>query len=244
MSDVVINPGREKNDPQLPATGLLCVNPTEAKTAARLAREQGAKQHHLFNSLLFVIHHGSPDKQYFTAGPAVGAPMAVLTLEKLIALGAGRVIVYGWCGSLQESLTVGDVLLPTWAVSSEGASAHYPIPGRLESSQKLREELMGFLSKRELKTATGPVWTTDAPYRETKADVAVYREQSIMAVDMEYAALCAVAAFRGIELAAVYLVSDETWRRPWQAGFTHKSFKKKSNMLLETLVDFCASPGI
>jgi uridine phosphorylase len=243
MSDVVINPGREKNEPRLPATGLLCVNPTEAKMAARLAREKGARQQHLFNSSLFVVRDGSPDQQYFTAGPAVGAPMAVLTLEKLIALGARRVIVYGWCGSLQESLTLGDVLLPTWAVSSEGTSVHYPSPGRLESSRKLREELAGLIRVRGIEAVTGPVWTTDAPYRETRAAVTVYRERSIMAVDMEYAALCAVAAFRDIELAAVFLVSDETWSQPWQAGFTHKSFKKKSNVLLESLVDFCASPG-
>jgi uridine phosphorylase len=241
MSDVIINPDHEKGEPLLPVTGLLCVNPAEAKRAIRLVKEKDARQYHLFNSSLSVMRNSGVEHPYFVAGPAVGAPMAVMTLEKLIALGAGCIIVYGWCGSLQEGLQIGDILIPTWAVSSEGTSAHYPIKGTMESAQRLREEMAGFLNQRGMQTATGPIWTTDAPYRETRLSVAAYRSQGIMAVDMEYAALCTVAAFRGIKLAAAFLVSDETWRQPWRAGFTNKTFKKKSNLMLESLLAFCAA---
>ena len=49
---------------------------------------------------------------YFIAGPAIGAPMAVMTMEKLIALGARRIFLFGWCGSMRDSLGIGDLLLP------------------------------------------------------------------------------------------------------------------------------------
>ena len=38
--------------------------------------------------------------------------MAVMALEKLIALGAKNIIVCGWCGSLSQKLKIGDILLP------------------------------------------------------------------------------------------------------------------------------------
>ncbi|MCI5219885.1 MAG: phosphorylase, partial [Candidatus Electrothrix sp. LOE2] len=50
-------------------------------------------------------------------------------------------------------------------------------------------------------------------------------------------ALCAVAAFRGVELAAAMLVSDEVWQQPWQPQFSRKEFKRKSRKLLTLLCD-------
>jgi purine-nucleoside phosphorylase len=62
--------------------------------------------------------------------------------------------------------------------------------------------------------------------------------QSILAVDMEFSALVTVAAFRGIELAAVLLVSDELYRATWQPGFNRKSFRKKSRQLFTLMTHF------
>ena len=54
---------------------------------------------------------------------------------------------------------------------------------------------------------------------------------------MELSALCTVAAYRGIELAAVFLVSDELWHSQWKSGFSCKPFKAKSRELLDFLFD-------
>ena len=74
------------------------MNPGDSRFLAKLAAEKNSTRHFLFNSNLQVIPAGEKTKEIFIAGPAVGAPMAVMTLEKLIALGANRVIVSGWCG--------------------------------------------------------------------------------------------------------------------------------------------------
>jgi purine-nucleoside phosphorylase len=84
------------------------------------------------------------------------------------------------------------------------------------------------------------VWTTDAPYRESVAQVNQLSEQDILGVDMEYAALIAAAAFRRVELTAVMLVSDELWSGKWKPGFRTKEFKKKSRDILHFLADFCS----
>ena len=239
MTDVAITPRREKGEPILAKLGILCINPGDAVLGCQLAKQLGGQRHKLFNSNLYQVPATSQAGPFFTAGPAVGAPMAVLTLEKLVALGAKRIIVYGWCGSLTESLAVGDALLPNRAVSEEGTSAHYPLSSRAEASQLLLQPLAARLQAENIKMKIGTVWTTDAPYRETKDKIRMHGSQSVQGVEMEFAALNTVAAFRGVELAAVLLVSDELWRQPWQPGYTHKKFKKKSRLIVELLFDFC-----
>ncbi len=172
----------------------------------------------------------------FWAGPAVGAPMAVICLEKLIALGASRIIVCGWCGSLQSDLGVGELVLPTWAISEEGTSGHYPMEGRSESSPRLREALKDFCVSTGKVFREGPIWTTDALYRETREKVVRYGGEGILAVDMECSALMQVAAFRQVELAAVLMVSDLLWQDPWQPAFQSKEFRRRSQGLVADLM--------
>ena len=166
--------------------------------------------------------------------------MAVLTLEKLVALGARRIIAYGWCGSISETFGIGDLLLPTWAKSDEGTSLHYPGSPQPESHAPTRQFLADILTAKGLTVRAGPVWTTDAPYRESVAQVRQLGGQGILGVDMEFAALVAAATFRKVKLTAVLLVSDELWSGKWNPGFRTKGFKKKSSTILHFLADFCA----
>jgi uridine phosphorylase len=237
MHDVIIPPVKTPKDPALPPAGLLFLNPFEATRAASLARKYNMQEHHLFNSRLFSS--ADQNTAFFVAGPAVGAPMAVLCLEKLIACGARTIIAMGWCGALQRHLAVGDLILPTWAQSEEGTSGHYPLDCRPTSDADLGQELAAFLQPRFPAPVSGPLWTTDAPYRETQGKVKKFQKEGLLAVDMEFAALCAVAAFRGIGLAALMLVSDLLFAKEWLPGFNTKHFKRRSRHLVEHLFDFC-----
>jgi len=241
MSDIIIRPGREKGEPQLPDTGLLLINPGEAVRAVSLAKEYQGGRQFLFNSNLYLIPAADRTNPFFVAGPAVGAPMAVLTLEKLIALGGRRFIIYGWCGAINEALKTGDVLLPTWAVSDEGTSSHYPVKSRPESHKATRDALTRGLNAMALNVMSGPVWTTDAPYRESRNRVKQLGREGVLGGDMEFAALAAVAAFRKVEVTAVLLVSDELWSGTWKPGFHTKAFKKKSRDILNYLMEFCST---
>ena len=232
MSEVVVHPSRGKKEPQLPAYGLLLLNPSETRQAAQITGQEGWARHFLFHSNL----HRAESPPMFWAGPAVGAPMAVICLEKLIALGATRIIVCGWCGSLQPNLGVGELVLPTWAMSEEGTSDHYPVAGRVESSPRLREALQDFFARTGTELREGPIWTTDALYRETREKVVRYGSEGILGVDMECSALLQVAAFRRIELAAVLMVSDLLWQDPWQPGFQGKEFRRRSQGLVADLL--------
>lgn len=208
--------------------GLLAVNPTDCNCFAQLARLHGMAQHSLFHAQLYG------NETFFLAGPAVGAPMAAICLEKLIALGARRIIVYGWCGALHPSLRIGQLLIPTAGLSEEGTSQHYHNNECCDDAT-LRVSLGSALTRAGDTFQQGCIWTTDAVYRETREKVARYGTQGVLAVDMEYTALCAVAAFRGVTLAAVMLVSDELYHLQWHPHLHQKQFRKRSRQVLAKL---------
>ena len=230
MVDALITPRREKNEPQLPTCGVLALNPSDTTTMVALAKEYGLRRHFLFHSQLFY------NERFFLAGPAVGAPMAAICQEKLIALGARRIVLYGWCGSLHPDLRISDLFLPAFGVSEEGTSGHYRVENPGEST--LQAPLATALKQAGCATKSGGIWTTDALFRETREKIETYGSQGILAVDMEYTAMQAVAAFRGILFGGVMLVSDELFGGKWRPGYGQKSFRQLSRQTLGLLVSF------
>jgi purine-nucleoside phosphorylase len=51
-------------------------------------------------------------------------------------------------------------------------------------------------------------WTIDAVYRETVEEALAYREEGVVTVEMEAAALFTIAEVRGVDIAALFVVSD------------------------------------
>ena len=159
-------------------------------------------------------------RSFSTLSSPVGAPMAVMLLEQLIALGARRFLYLGFCGALDPTLAIGDLFVPLRAARQEGTSYHY-LPAGVEPPPApavvalLRQEA----ARSRLDVADGRMWTTDAPFRETPAKIAAFQAAGVRAVDMEAAALLAVAAYRGCEAAALLVVSDECYHPVWRPGF-------------------------
>jgi len=229
--DILIHPQRGKNEKEIPDIGILFVNPAESKHAMQLVLDTGGKKQFLFHSELVV----SKEKDFFVAGPSVGAPMAVMTMEKLIVLGAKSVILYGWCGAVSPAFKVGDLLLGGTAHCGEGTSRYYINKDTCEPSAVLVNAL---LASFDAASTASPVWTTDAVYRESRRMLEQLADKyTVCGVDMEYSALCAVAAFRGIDFAGLFLVSDELWQKEWRAGFAGKKFKLKSKEIIQLLIE-------
>ena len=228
-NDIIIHPERHKSEKTIPSSGVFLVNPTESKAVMKMMQAAGGKRRFLFHSELMV----SKDEDFFVAGPAIGAPMAVMTFEKLIALGARHVVLFGWCGAVSTDLIVGDILLGGEAYSGEGTSRYYTSDVSSSPSGSLTERLGSlFDNARPL-----PMWSTDAVFRESRSMLQELADKyNVCGVDMEYSALCSVAAYRQIDFAGLFLVSDELYRTTWRPGFTTKDFKKKSRECIEMLL--------
>ena len=64
----------------------------------------------------------------------------------------------------------------------------------------------------------GVLWTTDAPYRELIDDIVKFRDSGVIGVDMETAAMYALAHYRDVSACNVLVVSDELWDT-WNPAF-------------------------
>ncbi|MQS37543.1 phosphorylase [Streptomyces katsurahamanus] len=166
--------------------------------------------------LCVLEHQGG--KVGICGGFGPGAPAAALVLEQLIALGTRRVITVGTAASLRTDLHSGDLVVCDSALRDEGVSHHYlPPQAHITPSPDLTDRLVGSLRTLDAPVRRGPTWTTDAPYRETAAEIAGYGSLGVLTADMEAAGVFAVAEHRGIEAAAVFAVADALiGRRPRQ----------------------------
>jgi uridine phosphorylase len=232
--NILIHPRQGKKEKSIPATGILLVNPPEAKRAHSIYKEADSESRFLFNSDLSVAEDGS----CFVAGPSIGAPMAVMTMEKLIALGASTIILFGLCGSVTRTLKVGDIVIPDSALSGEGTSRYYIEDEKIVPSLRVNKRLESLLQDRGVEFNNGCLWSTDAIFREDRRLLKQLRsDNNVSAVDMEFSALCSVALFRGVQFAAVLVVSDELWGESWKPGFSSIHFKNQCNHMMAILLD-------
>jgi len=226
----IIRPVKGKRDPQLGPDALMVMLPRELR---HLVREARAEVVPFINTPLYKLYRArkGPGPAITLAGPFMGAPHAVIGLEKLIVLGARRILVLGWCGSLQPDLTIGDLIIPDRAISEEGTSQHYPLPnGVLKSDSRLNRMLEISMEGQGLTFTKGEIWTIDAIYRETSEKVKAYREKGALAVEMEISALLTVAAYRSVSLAGLLVVSDELFDLKWRPGFSNPLLEKNTRL--------------
>jgi purine-nucleoside phosphorylase len=205
----------------------------------------GAFQSSTFlNSTLFTF--GGDKKGICVAGPYVGAPYATMILESLIARGAEKVLVIGWCGSIHPDVKTGDVIVPEHAIVHEGTSVNYQlfdqIPWTTRPSDLFANDLLQWCRGFHADIKAGPVWTTDAIYRETAEKVAYFRNLGALVVEMECSALFSVAAYRQVDLAALLVVSDSlaaSGKMPaWQPGFRSAAFKQARKKACDMVMTF------
>ena len=180
-------------------------------------------------------------KKVSVIGTPLGAPQAALVLERLIAMGADRVLAFGCCGSLQPHVEVGALVIPTSALSEEGTSPHYPLPPGKEAraDEGIAELCRKEAQERKFKVSAGRVWTTDALFRETRGKTKRYSRMGLLAVEMEMSALFTVAAYRNVRLGGVLVVSDELASLKWRTGFLNPFFWLASKKAARLAVEVC-----
>ncbi len=182
------------------------------------------------------------DKGISIVGPFIGSPYAVMILESLIAKGATRIIVSGWCGAVTDEFEVGDIILPNKAIIDEGTSINYkkidsPVPASSPDSRLLKQ-FSSHLTSQDIQHNEAAIWTTDAIYRETEKKVTYFRKAGASAVEMECSALFSVGEYRDIQILAVLVVSDSVSSKDWKPGFKNKRFKSARNAVCNAITTF------
>jgi len=243
MSDdaALIEPRRIPGDPKIDHPIILVLFEPYLETLAKTLKLKKSSWKRLrFPSLSYVTAEVD-GKSLTVFGAPLGSPQAALVLERLIAMGARKVVAFGCCGSLQPTLKTGDLVIPTHALSEEGTSVHYPLPAGLQAKadERVTQSLMKICMEKNSPWVAGRVWTTDAIFRETRGKVARYGQMDVLAVEMEMSALFTVAVYRQISLGGLLVVSDELAGSKWKTGFLNPFFWLASRKAAKAVVAAC-----
>jgi AMP nucleosidase len=141
----------------------------------------------------------------------IGSPQAALLINCLAYLdNLKSVIMLGMCGGIDDTLEIGDFVIPSAAIRGEGTSRHYlppEFPAIPASSVNLF--CIGAVKQLNLLPRCGIVYTTDRRLWEFDEEFVNYlRTQRIMAIEMELATLFSVAYRYEIPIGSIMLVSD------------------------------------
>lgn len=173
--------------------------------------------------------------------PGVGAPLAAVCLEEVIALGCSKFIACGGAGVLDRNIQVGHIVVPRSAVRDEGTSYHYLAPSReVEAHEVGIRAVKRVLAAHEVPYLVAKTWTTDAYYRETANKIQLRRSEGCLTVEMECAAFFAVAQFRGVVFAQLLYAGDDLDSEAWDSrGWTERTSTREK--LFWLAVESCLS---
>jgi DeoD family purine-nucleoside phosphorylase len=129
----------------------------------------------------------------------MGGPSAAIVFEELIDLGARRIVRVGTCGALGDGLALGELVVAEGALAADGTSRALGAAGVVAPDPALLDALEG---------RRGVLVSSDLFYDPDSARLGDWVAQGAVAVEMEAAALFAVAARRSVAAACVCVVSD------------------------------------
>ena len=189
----------------------VCVLDPDSDLVDHLRASDRLMPHHTwacYHTRLDTFTH--EDMSYGIIGRVVGAPFAVLVAEELFASGCQLLISITSAGQILPLGPPPYVILIEKALRDEGTSYHYVPPTPYSHLHPaLREMVCATWNQGQLPLHMGASWTTDAPFRETEAMIAQCRANGILAVEMEAAALYALAQARQYQIICFAHVTNQ-----------------------------------
>lgn len=145
-----------------------------------------------YHSKLYVFTHDGIE--YGIIPHVVGASFAVLVAEELFVCGCRLLISVTSAGQIVSMGQPPYFVLIERALRDEGTSYHYLPPAAYSHiDPALLTCFEGAFDGATVRVMRGATWTTDAPFRETEQAIAYAQSEGILGVEMEAAALYALA---------------------------------------------------
>jgi uridine phosphorylase len=147
---------------------------------------------------------------YGIIGLAVGGSFSVMVAEQLFASGCRLLVSVASAGQITDVGPPPYYILIERALRDEGTSYHYlPASPYVDADSALLEFAASSIACVTRHVHRGTTWTTDAPFRETAEAVTLRRNEGILAVEMEAAALYAFAAARRVPVICLAHVTNQ-----------------------------------
>lgn len=211
--------GKKREELSLPERVIITFNTGDLKSILNKSKGNliGAWSH--FRPIYRIEKSNTVIIRSYLGGPNIAA-----TVEELSAFGVKEFVLWGYCGGIDSSLEIGNVILVRGALREDGISYHY----LKDREAFVYSDWVGAWKHcvKEWGFFEGTVWSCDALYRETQSKIKRYRKMGISAVEMEVASFYAVCKYKEVMGIAFLIISDIFRDRGWEGGFFTKPFKE------------------
>ena len=186
-----------------------------------------------FTFLDYEMHSGLLDGKRVTVGNGGRyAPDTAITTEILCGAGAQALLRVGSCGSLQENIKIGDLVIVTGALRGDGTSRYYVAEN---FSTVAHADIIDALKKAadslDVHYHLGWIFTTDALFQETPELIQQLNQQKVSSIDMVTSTFLTISQIRGKKAGAVLAVSDECLQGKF--GFRDPQFFEAERKTIE-----------
>ena len=211
------------NIKKIPPIAIACY--TKEVTDYLLENYKGQLLGTVSKTNIYKISYNGKEVTTFTS--PIGAPWAVMVLEDLISIGLKKIVYFGSCGVLDD-INCYDILIPTRSYREEGTSFHYIKSKKyINVNTEYKKEFLQLLKDEGIQYRLCKVWTTDAPYRETKNKVKFFTSKGIQCVDMESSALATIGIYRKIGVFIFFYSADSLKNYVWDKRCLETKNNKK-----------------
>jgi uridine phosphorylase len=179
-----------------------------------------------------------------TVSSGMGGPSVAIGVEELSELGVHTFLRVGTCGAAQPEIKMGDLVIATGAVRSEGTPSGYvPLEYPAVPSLHVVNELVAAATAAGAPFHTGLIRSVDALYsdlvpdtmpraRQLREELEMWSRAGVLSNDMESSTLFVVARIRKLRAGAINLCVDEIG-----AGEIHHVDPKYMDRMLRVAVD-------
>ncbi len=158
------------------------------------------------------------NKPILVISTGMGGPSAGIGIEELAMIGLKKFIRVGTCGTLQEKINIGDIIVTTASVRLDGTSSHYaPIEYPAVASFMLNHSLKRASEKTSRNVFFGITGSSDTFYpgqerqdnysgyvrNHFKNSVEQWRKLNVLNLEMESSAILTICATFGLEAACL-----------------------------------------
>lgn len=179
-----------------------------------------------------------------TCSSGIGGPSTAIAVEELGELGVHTFLRVGTCGAAQPGIRLGDLVIATGAVRSEGTPDGYiPREYPAMASHQVVRACVEAADAAGVPHHLGVIRSVDALYsdllpermprpHELRAELEMWARAGVVANDMESSTLMVVSALRGWRAGVVLLCVDELG-----AGEIHHLDPAYMHRMLDVAVD-------
>lgn len=186
-----------------------------------------------FTFLDYEMYTGALDGKRVSVGNGGRyAPDTAITTEILCGAGAEALIRVGSCGSLQDDIKIGDLVIVTGALRGDGTSRYYVAENfSTVAHGDIVNALKHAADELKVRHHLGWIFTTDALFQETPELIEQLNQQNVSSIDMVTSTFLTVAQVRGKKAGAVLAVSDECLHGKF--GFRDPAFFEAEQKTIE-----------